>query len=115
MINEKVASATTNAEKRAAEGKVALLAAWAHIMGEYASRVLAVRIEFYRNSVKDPVAAKMNQKMYEEDSYRPANESLDARARQIDGLHETQLMKAFALAASNAVKRGKGGGKSDEK
>ena len=28
MMNEKVASATTDAEKRAAEGKVALLAAW---------------------------------------------------------------------------------------
>ena len=66
--------------------------------------------------MKDPVAAKLNQEMYEKDSYRPANESLDTRARQINGLCKTQLMKAFAaLGASNAVKRGKGGGKADEK
>jgi hypothetical protein len=61
--------------------------------------------------VTDPVSARANQHIYEEDNHLPYIESMDDRSKQIDTLRESQLMKAFAaLSASNAVKRAGGGG-----
>lgn len=86
-----------------------MLQAWSEILGEYALRVLAVRQEFYRNSVSDPVGARLNQSMYEEDTYRPVSEALDDRTRELEKVQETQLMKAVAnLMAHNSVKRADG-------
>lgn len=90
--------------------EMSMLNAWAEILGEYALRVLAVRQEFYRNSVKDPVGARLNQEMYEEDSYLPVSDALDERTKQMGTMREAQLMKAIAtLAASNNLKRAGGG------
>lgn len=94
-----------------ASQRLAQLGAWAQIFGEYALRVLAIRQEFYRNSVKDPVSARLKQSLYEEATYVPANEFLDERTRELETLQQTQLMKALAaLTASNTVKRSGGGG-----
>lgn len=94
----------------AGKKQVSLFGAWTRILGEYAHRVLAVRMEFYRNSVRDPVAARLNQEMIEDDTYLPVNDTLDERVSQMESLRERQLMKAFAaFSAGNAVKRaGKG-------
>ncbi len=44
------------------QGTMARLLVWAGILGEYAIRVLAV---LYRNSVKDPMNARINKEMHE--------------------------------------------------
>jgi hypothetical protein len=72
--------------------------------------VLAIRFEFYRNSVTDPVSMRANQHIIEEDSHLPYSESMDERSKQIENLRESHLMKAFAaLSASKEVTRGGGG------
>lgn len=117
MMDEEVQDMpqTNEAQRATLAARTAKLLAWARILGEFSLRVLAVRCEFYRNSVRDPVSARANQEMYEEETYLPSNAALDDRARQIDTLRETQLMKAFAaLSASNAVKRAGGGGGASE-
>ncbi len=90
-------------------GRMARLLAWAGILGEYAIRVLAVRQEFYRNSVKDPVSARLNQEMYEEDAYLPASDALDDRTKQLENLRETQLMKPSLPSPPTTMSGAQGG------
>jgi hypothetical protein len=71
MIDEEIAGATTAEARAESEGKIGLLGAWARILGEFAIRVLAIRCEFYRNSVTDPVSARANQHKYEDDNHLP--------------------------------------------
>ena len=74
------------------------------LLVEYALRVLAIRVLFYRNATRDPFSAKINQELYEGEHELPANEMLNERVKQLEGLREIQIAKAFAnLAASNAV------------
>jgi hypothetical protein len=109
MIDELLAESLTEAALDAKKTKVSLLGAWARILGEFGLRVLAIRCEFYRNSITDPVSARVNQHIYEEDNHLPYNESMDDRSKQIETLRETQLMKAFAaISARNAVERAGG-------
>lgn len=101
VIYQVATSANTDTEKEAGNCNTAMFASWARITGERAGRGPAARMGFYRNSLKDLVAAKLNQEMYENDTHLPANESLDAHTHHIHALRETQLMKAFsALAAT---------------
>ena len=115
MMDETASSANTEGmEPTTVDKRLVYLSAWARLLVEYALRVLAIRVQFYRNATRDPFSAKLNQELYEGEHELPANEMLDERVKQLDGRRETQLAKAFAnLAASNAVKKNGEGGGSD--
>lgn len=85
------------------------LVAWARIFGEFALHVVAIRMTFYRNSIKVPDAARLNQELHEEDGFLPENSSIDERAKAMETLRI--VIKSFsALTAINAAKKAGGGG-----
>jgi len=61
------------------EVSMGLLGAGFQLLEEFALQVLAMSVEFYNNSNKELVAARLDQKLHEEDVYH-ANDVLDERA-----------------------------------
>ena len=115
MMDETAFSASTKGmEPTTVDKRLVYLGAWSRLLVEYALRVLAIRVQLYRNATRDPFSAKLNQELYEGEHELLANEMLDERVIQMGGLRETQLAKAFPnSAASNAVKKNGGRGGSE--
>lgn len=74
-------------------------------MGEFSLRVIVIRMEFYRNNAKDPVATRLNHELHEEDWYLLANSAIDYRARAMENMRETQMLKVIAARSASNPQR----------